>query len=205
LLLGLRRHRDWASLRPRAFAASVATLRRSARIVVADVDADVEGERACGSIEVEERNLVARTVLAEADSVVVVTRPGPTGVYRLVRTIDALLEHGVPAPRVLPVVNRAPRSLRARAEITQAVARLAAPDAGVAGLPNPVFVPERRGLERTMHDASVLPDALCRPLASSIGAHLARMGDRPGRVTGPEPVVAGSLGHWPDEDDEAEP
>ena len=46
LLLGLRRHRDWTTLRPRAVAAGLDGLRRAYRQVVADVDASVEGERA---------------------------------------------------------------------------------------------------------------------------------------------------------------
>ena len=63
LLLGLRRHRDWTAVRPRAFAAALDGLRRGFRIVVADVDADVEGEQATGSVDVEERNAIARTTI----------------------------------------------------------------------------------------------------------------------------------------------
>ena len=48
LLLGLRRHRDWTAVRPHAFAAGLDGLRRAFRVVVADVDADLEGERTTG-------------------------------------------------------------------------------------------------------------------------------------------------------------
>ncbi len=60
LLLGLRRHRDWSALRPAAVRSTLVSLRRSFQVVIADVDADVEGERECGAVEVEDRNLLAR-------------------------------------------------------------------------------------------------------------------------------------------------
>jgi hypothetical protein len=60
LVLGLRRHRDWVTIRPRAFEATLDGLRRAYKTVVADVSDDVEGERQCGSMDVEERNLMAR-------------------------------------------------------------------------------------------------------------------------------------------------
>ncbi len=49
LVLGLRRHRDWAALRPRALEAAIDGLRRTFRMVVADADPDLEGEDQCGS------------------------------------------------------------------------------------------------------------------------------------------------------------
>ncbi len=106
LLLGLRRHRDWVTIRPRSFDAALDGLRRAYKAVVADVSNDVEGERQCGSIDVEERNLMARSTTAAADAVVVVGTSGPRGIHRLVRLIAALVEHGVDGERILPVVNR---------------------------------------------------------------------------------------------------
>ena len=90
LLLGLRRHRDWAVVRPRSFLAALDSLRRTFTAVVADIDADVEGEDECGSIEVEERNVMARTVAEHADVVVVTGLPGVKGLRSLVRTIAEL-------------------------------------------------------------------------------------------------------------------
>ena len=79
LLLGLRRHRDWTALRPRALAVALDGLRRAYRVVVSDVDPDVEGEAECGSLDVEDRNLLARTVLRDAEIVLVVGLPGLAG------------------------------------------------------------------------------------------------------------------------------
>src|SRR5206468_4246056 len=62
LLLGLRRHRDWVSIRPRAFDAALDGLRIAYKAVVADLHADFEGDNECGSLDVEERNLFARAV-----------------------------------------------------------------------------------------------------------------------------------------------
>ncbi|HEY2813253.1 MAG TPA: hypothetical protein VGJ03_07315, partial [Acidimicrobiales bacterium] len=121
LLLGLRRHRDWVTIRPRAFDAALDSLLRSYKAVVADITSDFEGERHCGSIDVEERNVMARTTAAAADVVVVVGSPGPRGVHRMVRLVAALVDVGIDGERILPVVNRAPRSPRSRAEITAAL------------------------------------------------------------------------------------
>ena len=61
LLLGLRRPEAWSALRPRAIDASIVGLRRSFQVVVADVTGDVEGEAEGGSVDVEERNHLARS------------------------------------------------------------------------------------------------------------------------------------------------
>ena len=61
LLLGLRQPRDWAALPPRAFEAAVEGLTRTFQITVTDVDADLEGQDEGGSVDVEERNVMART------------------------------------------------------------------------------------------------------------------------------------------------
>jgi hypothetical protein len=201
LLLGLRRHRDWATLRPRALDATIANLQRTHRVVVADIDPDVEGERECGSIEVEERNLIARTVVARADLVVVVARPGFSGIHRLVRILSEMLEHGVPPERLLPLVNRAPRSPRAHAETTAALAALlrrARPD--TAMLPNAIYLPDRRRLDQLQHDGTRLPAEVSRPLATAVAASLERVGLRELQAAEPEPITPGSLGVWTDQE-----
>ncbi|MFP4636342.1 MAG: hypothetical protein ACLFRD_10800, partial [Nitriliruptoraceae bacterium] len=63
LLLGLRRARHWVALRPRALASALDGLQRAFDVVVADVEPDVEGEVETGSVDVEDRNLLARTAL----------------------------------------------------------------------------------------------------------------------------------------------
>lgn len=201
LLLGLRRHRDWAALRPRAVEAALDGLRRAYRLVVCDVEPDVEGEAQCGSVDVEDRNALARTAVRQASLVVVVGVPGVQGVHDLVRVVDGLLELGVPADRLLPVVNRAPRSARARAEITAAVAELVGRLAPGAALPSPIFLPERRRLDAVVWDVQQLPSPLVAPLTAAVTGLLA--GRRAPAVQPPEPVpvAPGTLGAWTDDGD----
>jgi Mrp family chromosome partitioning ATPase len=204
LLLGLRRHRDWTALRPRTVAAALDSLRGAYRVVVADVDADVEGEKQCGSADVEDRNVLARQTLAEADLVLVVGLPGVVGLHALLRVVTGLLDHGVGAGRIVPVVNRAPRSPAQRAELGAALARLLvamAPGAVVAS--TPVFVPERRRLDAAIRDAAPLPSPLVRPVTGAARGLLDRARHAPpARPPSPEPVLVapGSLGSWADAD-----
>jgi hypothetical protein len=192
LLLGLRRHRDWAALRPRALEAALDSLLRTFKVVVADVDPDLEGEDECGSVDVEERNLCARTAVARADVVVVTAVPGVVGTHRLVRVLDGLLRFGVPAERILPVVTRAPRGPRARAELAAAVPALLA--AGPVPVPTPLFVTERRHLDEVVRDGAPLPRAMTEAPAAAVRALLDATGER--ARAEPEPVRPGSLGAW---------
>jgi len=206
LLLGLRRHRDWTALRPRAVAAGLDGLRRAYRQVVADVDADVEGEQQCGSTDVEDRNVLARAALADADLVLVVGVPGVAGLHSQLRVLGDLLGHGVESGRMVPVVNRAPRSPRQRAEIGSALAQLLAASAPGAVLAStPVFVPERRRLAEAARDAAPLPAPVARPLVGAVRGLLdrARHTVAP-RPSAPEPVLVapGSLGSWADHGDD---
>lgn len=201
VLLGLRRHRDWTAVRPRAFAAALDGLRRSFRLVVADVDLDVEGEASTGSVDVEERNTIARTTLGAADLVVVVGRPGLTGLHGLLRATAALQEHGVPLGSVLPVCNRAPRSPRARAEISAAFGALARHEATDTPVASPLHLAERRHLDDACRDGVPLPGSWAQPLVRAVEA---LMEQRPPATTSsstaPEPVQPGSLGRWTDQD-----
>jgi hypothetical protein len=197
LLLGLRRARFWPTLRPQAFAAAFDSLERTFRVLVCDLDPDVEGEEEGGSLDVEERHVMARTALGRAQAVLAVGLPSLKGLHALVRVVDGLLAFGVPADRLLPVLNRAPRSARARAGLTAAFADLVAPlvpAARGASLASPVFVPDRR-IEEALRDGARLPSAVATPLAGALRAVAERA--RPAeRAGGPEPVRPGSLGHW---------
>ena len=75
----------WTALRPRAFEAAFDSLRRAYRVVVCDIDADFEGEDAGGSVDVEERHLMARTAVSHADVMFVVGLPTMKGLHALVR------------------------------------------------------------------------------------------------------------------------
>ncbi len=202
LLLGLRRQRDWTALRPRALAAALDGLRRTYRVVVADVDPDVEGEAECGSLDVEERNMLARRVHGEADAVVVIGRPGLTGLHAQVRVVRDLLDLGVDPVRIAPVVNRAPRNPRARAELSAALARLLGDGTpgGALGC-SPVFVPERRRLDELVRDGEPPPAQVVGPLTGAVRALLDRLPPAspvPAAAGEPVPVVPGTLGTWSD-------
>lgn len=204
LLLGLRRHRDWTSVRPRALAATIEGLRRGFRLVVADIDPDLDGERATGSLDVEERNAMARATTAAADLVMVVGQPGVVGLHGLLRVTRAVLDHGVPADRIIPVLNRAPRSPRVRAEHTKAFGELLRGAVGESGVPSPVHLSERRHLEQVVRDGGRLPDSWLEPICSPVRALL---DTGPATTTSPSPapepvlVAPGSLGGWTEQDD----
>jgi hypothetical protein len=206
LLLGLRRQRDWTALRPHAVAAALDGLRSAYRIVVADVDADVEGEAESGSIDIEERNQLARASIASADLVAAVGVSGIAGLYSHIRLLGDLARLGVPPDRVLAIVNRAPRSPRRRAEISTALSRLLGemlPGTTLAA--NPIFVPERRRIEDFIADGGPLPSALVEPITGAVRAMLERVGT-PHPLAGahipnhgiepPVAVAPGSLGSW---------
>ncbi|MFP4312485.1 MAG: hypothetical protein ACLFS9_10975 [Nitriliruptoraceae bacterium] len=202
LLLGLRQPRQWVVLRPRALELTLDALQRTADVVVADTEADVEGEADTGSVDVEERNLLARATLARADLVLAVGTSTMQGVHSLVRTLADLLGFGIPAERVLPVVNRAPRRPRARAEITTAIADLVADRIGVSAgsLPSPIYLPVR-AVDDALRDGVALPAGFVRPVTRAAIGMLAALGDRE-RRTEPAPVsvAPGSLAGFTDEE-----
>lgn len=198
LMLGLRRHRDWAALRPRAVEAALVGARASYRLVVADVDADVEGERECGSVEVEERNVLARAATSSADVVAVVGVTGPKGVHSLARTVREVLTVVDPA-RVLPVVTRAPRSPRRRAEISRALAVLVTAAGGVAPPSPALYIPEWRHLDDAIRDGTRLPTAATRPITTAVLSLLHRVAAMPAPASGDDelrPLRPGELGAW---------
>lgn len=186
LLLGLRRPRHWVTLRPQAFESTLDTLQAAFDLVVADVEADLEGEQETGSVDVEDRHLMARATAGRATAVVVVGTPGIKGVHALVRTILELLDFGVPGHRILPVVTQAPRSPRDRAELSAALGDLVTTSLGASGasLPSPVFLPRRR-VDAALRDGVALPGPLPGLLAGAVG-HLL---DRP-QVDVPAPAAA---------------
>jgi MinD-like ATPase involved in chromosome partitioning or flagellar assembly len=206
LLLGLRRHRDWTALRPRALETAIATLRRNYRVVVADVEPDIEGEEETGSADVADRNHLARHVLHHADLVLVVGAAGIKGMHALVRTVHQLRGAGVAPTRIVPVLNQVGRGPRQRAELTHAFRTLCDPapasdDRGNGpALSSPIFVPSRRRLDGLIAQAAPLPDPLCRPLGAAVAALLERLPRATAAEGSSEPVVvtAGSLGVWHD-------
>jgi hypothetical protein len=186
LLAGLRRAQSWPAVKPRAFAAGLGALRTAFGTVVADVDADLEGEADAGSIDVEERNAMSRAAALSADAVLVVGRAGMKGTHSLVRTMHEVAAAGVHPARIVPVVACAPRAAGTRAELTATLAELTALPGGRPA--PPVFLPERR-VDDALRDGVALPAPLPATLASAVAAvldHLpanaafeAPAGDRP--------------------------
>ena len=197
VLLGLRRARHWPAIRPQAFEAAFDSLRRAWGLVECDIDPDLEGESDAGSIDIEERNVMARTAAAQADVVFAVGTPELKGVHSLVRVLDDLISFGADPARIVPVINRAPRPARARAGLAAVLAELTGPFAG-GRLMNPIHLPERSNVEADLHDGARLPSALGAPLAGAFKALLDRPRLEPAAAT-PEPVRPGSLGQWTEE------
>jgi hypothetical protein len=192
LLLGLRRYCDWAALRTRAVEAAVDSLARTYRHVVVDLDPEPEGELETGSADLEDRNALTRATLDVADAVVVVGLPGMKGVHSLLRVVADLVAAGVDPARIVPVLNRSPRSPRARAEHQRAFADLVAEiDPGVFPL---LHLGSNRQLERMVRDVGRLPASFGGPVGAAITAALDAAGDGPTSGTEPVAIVPGSLG-----------
>ena len=202
LLLGLRQHRDWTALRPRALRAALDALRRTFTLVVADVSDDLEDEQLTGSADVEDRNLLARSTIAKADVVVVVGAPGVKGAHSLLRVMRDVLGAGVEPAQLLPVLNRAPRSPASRRELRQTVRDLMAASHQGTEILSPVFVTERRHLDDVLRDGSALPAALVDPVTDAVARRLRALEDHVATDFGdaPVPVAVGSLGAWSDEE-----
>jgi MinD-like ATPase involved in chromosome partitioning or flagellar assembly len=198
LLLGLRQPEAWSVVRPRSFDAALAGLRSTFDVMVADITGDFEGEPEGGSIDVEERNYMARATAAAADVVVVVGTPGMKGIHSLAQTIRALVTTGVAPQRVLPAISRAPRNPRGRAEAASSLAALAGPAGLTAG---PIPIPERK-VEDALRDGAPLPPAVGEPVAAAVHATLDRLMDAAPPATAPQAVAPGSLGRWYDVDED---
>ena len=193
LMLGLRQQEAWVALRPRATDAAISGLRRSFQVVVADVTGDVEGERECGSADVEDRNHLARSLTTQANVTVVVGTAGLKGVSSLAGLIRRLVRSGVEQDRILAVVNRAPRHPASRAESSRALAKILAASAIELPLASPLALPERK-VEDVFRYGGLFPDALVRPLTQAVDALASRVADTGRPLASPERVVPGALG-----------
>ena len=194
LLLGLRRARFWAALRPKSVDAAFESLMAAYGTLVCDVDGDLEGESESGSLDVEERNGLSRLAVQRADVVITVGAASMKGLHSLAVTVGAI-HSAAPGAAVLAVVNCAPRSPRARAEITTALHQLVSgpsPDRRVYG---PVFLPERK-VDSLLRDGARLPPPLVEPLTGAVGALIAEGARRERAVPLPNAVRPGSLGTW---------
>jgi hypothetical protein len=196
VLLGVRRAHDWAAMRPRAFEATIAGLRQAWSLVVADIDGDLEGYAETGSTDIEERNHAARLAVANAAAIVVVGAPTAKGIHSLLRSVTAVVGAGAEPGRLIPVVNAAPRSRWARAELTRTVRDLVQPRlSSLDGIGAVVHLPWRRAVEPALRDVTGLPSEITRPVTAVVESLLAG----PGGVKAPaevEPLAVrpGTLG-----------
>ena len=198
LLLGLRSPHDWVTLPNAAFDRALDALRGACRLLVADVDDDVEGEEQTGSFDVEDRNHRSRRAIVTADLVISVALPTAPGMYELVRHLHDLRRVGVAPTRHLVVINRAPHRARPRAELSRSLADLAEA-AGRIGFVGPVFVPDRRGVDDLHRDLVPFPHALTASIRAAASAVLDRAGARstePEADGAPVRIEPGSLGSW---------
>lgn len=178
LLLGLRRQRDWTALPSRAVDAMIESLRSTFRWVVADCTPEFDGDDETGSVDLEERNHLARRCVATASAVVVVGSPQLRGIRQLVRLIDELGDAGVDPQRILPVINAAPRSPAARAHLSSTVASLVS----TAPQMSCVHLPMRRSVESAHRDVNPLPAALVAPLTAAVSHVVDHGGPRAAEV-----------------------
>lgn len=226
VLAGLRRRRDWTALRPHAFAAALDGLLATYATVVADLDADLDGETETASTDTEEQHLAARTVLARADLVLAVGTAGLWGVAHLAGLLDDLGRFGVPMASTSIVINRAPRSPARRAELLRALslpvglpgskARGAQPQRGhpiaqradQRRKPGPershgptAFVPERQSVEACHRAAVPLPRSIVRPVAAILTIDASASDAAPPETPQPGPESESESASSPPADD----
>jgi hypothetical protein len=182
LLLGMPRPRVWTALSGRGIAFGLDGLRSASRWVVADVTAEFDGEAETGSVDLEERNALARTAVADASCVVVVGDATLRGLRSIPRIGRDLVELGVPSDRILAVVNRFTGSRRHRAEIHDALASLGLGE--ITHASTAVLLPELRAIETIHANVDPMPDRLVGPLTNPVEAIVVRSG----RQAGDEPI-----------------
>jgi Mrp family chromosome partitioning ATPase len=188
LLPGLRRRRLWTQLRGPSSATALKALRQTYAYVVADLDGDFEGESESGSIDVEERNQLARLTASQATVVLAVGHASMKGLHSLTRVIRDLADFNVDPSKIQPVFNLAPPNGRARAGYTAALAELTD---GVGLVSSPVFVPTK-DIDDRLRALVPFPTAITDPIAGSIRAHIDRAtGDE--QFAEPVPVKPGFL------------
>jgi hypothetical protein len=195
LLPGIRRRRDWPTIGGSSLRATLTNLCRHNLVTVVDVDPDVDlasDEQPTGPSTPGEPALA---VCDLADIVVVVGRTGERsgrkGGAALGRTIDNLLEAGLPEDRLVPwcladTPDRPHRTDRRRARASMATHIDAD---GTVTLPDPGPDPE---------------PAYGAQLARILLRHLDRLPDRID-VGGLVPIVPGSLGTSSEADHDVDP
>ncbi len=169
LLPGLRRSRFWSALRPVAFTAAFTALTRGYGAIVCDVDADLETEENGGSLDVEERTVMSRVALTEADAVMVVAHPSMKGLHSLNRLLIDLGDLGIDAARTMCVFNHAPKSAKSRAGYVAALAELIDWRGGQHPSLSPLHLPSRE-IDEALRAGHPLPHAMSSTVTAGIMA-----------------------------------
>lgn len=185
LLPGLRRARFWSALRPVAFTAAFNALSRGYGAVVCDVDADIETEDNGGSLDVEERTVMSRVALSEANAVLAVAHPSMKGLHAVNRVLIDLGDLGVDASRLVCVFNHAPKSAKVRAGYVAALAELIDWRGGQHPSLSPLHLPSRE-IDEALRAGDPLPNAL----SASVSAAIAALVNKPSQVAAPAGTFA---------------
>jgi len=195
LLLGQRRSRDAAAMRPHSILAAIEGLRRSFDLVVLDHDPDLDGEAETGSIDVEERHTLSRSTATRADLIVLVGQPGAKGVHDLIRLIDRYSDLGVARERLIPVINHASKNPANRIATARAVAELSSSVGNEdSSLVAPLFLRSIKRMEELHRSAAAFPENFGRPLAQLSRRLLLELGPRQVNSNQAVQVRAGELG-----------
>ncbi|MCY4665045.1 MAG: hypothetical protein OXC00_10295 [Acidimicrobiaceae bacterium] len=171
LLLGLLGREEAAGGQDGPYEAGLEALLGAYRFVVADVEADpqlVLGTEPPGAAD---RAGLAWATLRRSDLIVVVGTGDTWGVRSLVHNIEALAGF-TGAERILPVVNRLPRSFKRRSTAAAEIGRLLASSAPFE-TGDPVLIAERSSIGRNGRDRLAQLSPLVRPLAAEVRMRLA--------------------------------
>jgi hypothetical protein len=117
LLTGLRSRHLASTFQHPTILESLHSLANAYTVAVVEIDDEFDGEADTGSIDIEERNALARTTLFAADHVVVTGRASKQGLRDLSAGIEALISFGIPTSAIYPVVNFAPADEPVQAQI----------------------------------------------------------------------------------------
>lgn len=193
LVLGSQRPGAWTSMSKRSIEFTLEGLRAAFNYVIADITGDFEGELDGGSIDVEERNALARLTARTADIIVVVGSSGLKGTHSMIRTVNELLRMNIAPERIFPTVNRTHKKLMGEKETTAALKALTHRNGVSASVNDPGFVIEKP-IEHIWRNEERFPKQLCSQVYKVIETAVEQSEISGGVTILPEPIAPGSLG-----------
>lgn len=110
VIAGAPKHNLWTTWSRSRVERVIDGLRDAYRIIVADVDHDIEGEAESGALEIEERNVLARTILSNADHIVLTIANSISGFARGVNIVNELKDFGCDIDALTIVLNESRRN-----------------------------------------------------------------------------------------------